>query len=157
MFSLFVPTVDFDFRLLHAGPLIVISTILIIIFSNGLSDNGRNDNSAYSVFNRGYQRILGSIDVESLVAQHIGGGGMILAQQQQQQQQEQEQENEWNIQEDDNIEGNGEVPNEPLQRRTHRRSGKKARRRNLEERRDRQRQRERARELGFENQDMIHH
>jgi len=160
-------------RLLAAGPIIIIVTLLTLIFSIGLSDEKQNNNdgtSAYSVFNRGFQRLLGSVDVESLVAQHVGGGGMLAfqAQQQQQQQQQQQMVQERHNRQNQNREQmravaavhendeEGEEVNEgpppPLQqqrRNESRKSGKKARRRNLEERRDRQRQRERARELGF--------
>ena len=65
-------------HLLHAGPMIVISTILILIFTIGLGDNKTEEEgyvSAYSVFNRGFQNILGSLDADNLVAQHVGGGG----------------------------------------------------------------------------------
>ncbi|CAB9516838.1 expressed unknown protein [Seminavis robusta] len=64
----------------HAGPVVLISTALAIIFTVGLGDN-ENDGelSAYSVFNRGFQRLMGSVDVEELVNQHVGGGMMMGA------------------------------------------------------------------------------
>lgn len=59
---------------LDAGPLVLILTVLILIFTIGLGDNGNEDGiSAYSVFNRGFQRLLGTIDAEDLVAQQMGG------------------------------------------------------------------------------------
>eukprot|EP00545_Synedropsis_sp_CCMP1620_P001112 CAMPEP_0119006472 /NCGR_PEP_ID=MMETSP1176-20130426/2310_1 /TAXON_ID=265551 /ORGANISM="Synedropsis recta cf, Strain CCMP1620" /LENGTH=295 /DNA_ID=CAMNT_0006958385 /DNA_START=69 /DNA_END=956 /DNA_ORIENTATION=- len=73
-------------ELLDAGPIVMIITALIAIFTFGLSDNeSGNGLSAYSVFNRGFQRLMGSVDVENLVQQHVGGGmaaGMAAMQQQ---------------------------------------------------------------------------
>jgi len=61
--------------LLDAGPIVMILTALAAIFTFGLGDNGNEDGiSAYSVFNRGFQRMLGTIDSDALVAQHVGGG-----------------------------------------------------------------------------------
>ena len=60
---------------LHAGPLVVILTALIAIFTVGLDDNKNGDGfSAYSVFNRGFRRMLGTVDSDALLAQHVGGG-----------------------------------------------------------------------------------
>lgn len=144
----------------------VIVTMLVLIFSIGLSDNDNKNSSgytsAYSVFNRGFQTLLGNVDVESLVAQHVGGGGMLAFQAQQHQPQNQHRRHEHQInhlepelREGQNAAaGEGEEAEVQAQaqaqpQNTSRKSGKKARRRNLEERRDRQRQRERARELGL--------
>jgi Uncharacterized conserved domain (SAYSvFN) len=62
---------------LEAGPIIMIVTALVAIFTVGLSDN-RNDGlpSAYSIFNRGFASLMGSLDADALVQQHIGGGFM---------------------------------------------------------------------------------
>jgi len=132
-------------KLFHAGPLVVVVTGLVIILTVGLDDDqSSNDRiSAYSVFNRHCRAILGSIDVESLVNQYVGGGMGL-----------------WN--------NPGEAPQpppRPRQRRQHqnhpdqpraqnqgaRKSGKKARRdqATLEKRRDRQRQRQEAAAMGF--------
>ena len=62
-------------RLLLAGPLIITITCLALIFTIGLGDNHDRDGlSAYTVFNRGFERLMGSVDVEALVAQQVGGG-----------------------------------------------------------------------------------
>jgi hypothetical protein len=59
---------------LDAGPAVLILTALVAIFTIGLGDNSNEDGiSAYSVFNRGFQRLLGTIDAEDLVAQQMGG------------------------------------------------------------------------------------
>jgi hypothetical protein len=150
-------------RLFYAGPIIIILTAMIIIWTIGLQDNDNNKKtgggvflSAYSVFNRHCRSMLGSLDADALVEQYVAGGGggmaavngirvaadrqqaIVLGEQgadavpQQQQQQQQRQ---------------------PLSRK----SGKKARRGNLDQRRDRQRQRQIATEMGFvnEEEDMI--
>lgn len=67
-------------RMLNAGPMVVIVTALVLIFTIGLGDDdSRAGPSAYSVFNRGFERLLGSVDADSLLAQHVGGGaGMMM-------------------------------------------------------------------------------
>ena len=63
---------------LDAGPVVLILTALTSIFTVGLSDQANSDGlSAYSVFNKGFQKILGSIDADDLLQQHLGGGGMM--------------------------------------------------------------------------------
>lgn len=58
---------------LDAGPIVLIVTAMIAIFTIGLGDNENNDGlSAYSVFNRGFQRLLGTVEAEDLVAQQMG-------------------------------------------------------------------------------------
>lgn len=143
-------------RLLDAGPLLVIITALVAIFTIGLGDTATRDGlSAYSVFNRGFERILGTVDAEALVQQHVGGAmGMAgaignapreveplprepVARRQQQ---------------DDDDGGEDDIDNEndgSETRGTSRKSGKKARRRNLEQKRELQRQREAAIAMGF--------
>ena len=73
-------------RWIDGGPMVIIITSLIAIFTIGLGDeSSENENnneqqqqqnriSAYSVFNRGFQRLLGSVDADALLAQHVGGG-----------------------------------------------------------------------------------
>lgn len=157
-------------RLIHkwldAGPFVVILTALGAIFTVGLGDDVNRDGfSAYAAFNRGFQRILGTIDADAVLAQHVGGGwgGAI---------EHFEDDNHVlpprpNLQrpmvarrvadhhnDDDN---NNEVDDDGLQPQPHpqpnnnraRKSGKKARRRNLEQRREIQRQREAAIAMGF--------
>ena len=68
-------------RTLDAGPLVVIATAMTAIFTIGLGDGNGEGVSAYSVFNRGFQQILGSVDVEALVQQYAGGGLAVQAQQ----------------------------------------------------------------------------
>lgn len=67
-------------RYLEAGPLVVIATGMIGIFTIGLGDGDSAGMSAYSVFNRGFQQLLGSVDVEALVQQYAGGGLAVQAQ-----------------------------------------------------------------------------
>ena len=67
-------------RTLEAGPLVVIATAMIGIFTIGLGDGNGAGMSAYSVFNRGFQQLLGSVDVEALVQQYAGGGLAVQAQ-----------------------------------------------------------------------------
>ena len=67
--------------MLDAGPAVIIVTLLAIIFTVGLGDeternDGRQRVSAYSVFNRGFERLMGSVDADSLLAQYTGGGMM---------------------------------------------------------------------------------
>jgi len=133
-------------RLFEAGPLFLILTALIAIFTVGL-DNSENTNgiSAYSVFNRGFSNLLGSIDVESLVNQYVGGGfggG------------QHPQPPERMAPEDDYNEFNPPVEFAPPQKKENvsRKSGKKARRKDLELRKEMQRQRLAAREMGFAGQ-----
>lgn len=61
---------------LEAGPIILMMTALVAIFTVGLSDDEslRGGLSPYSVFNRGFERMLGTLDADALVAQHVGGG-----------------------------------------------------------------------------------
>lgn len=64
---------------LSAGPFVLMITVLIGIFTIGLGDTADGNLSAYSVFNRGFERILGSMDADALLAQHIGaGGGLVM-------------------------------------------------------------------------------
>ena len=67
-------------RYLEAGPFVVIATGMIGIFTVGLGDGDSTGMSAYSVFNRGFQQLLGSVDVEALVQQYAGGGLAVHAQ-----------------------------------------------------------------------------
>jgi hypothetical protein len=62
---------------LEAGPIVIIVTALVAIFTVGLSDN-QNDGlpSAYSIFNRGFASLMGSVDADALLQQHVGGGFM---------------------------------------------------------------------------------
>ena len=63
---------------LDAGPVVLILTALTVIFTVGLSDQTNMDGlSAYSVFNKGFQKIMGSIDADDLLQQHLGGGGIM--------------------------------------------------------------------------------
>lgn len=150
---------------LDAGPVVLIITVLVIIFTVGLGDssknsaggnvNGQERMSAYSVFNRGFRSILGGVDANALLNQHIGGGLMAGA----------------NVPRDADVD-NGDVrhrrrpiirpeqqPPEPPQPQpqqqggnieTSRKSNKKNRRKkNIELRREMQRQRDAAIAMGF--------
>mmetsp|Transcript_18741 Transcript_18741/g.46407 ORF Transcript_18741/g.46407 Transcript_18741/m.46407 type:complete len:292 (+) Transcript_18741:191-1066(+) len=157
---------------LEAGPMVVMFTVLIGIFTIGLSDNDESNReglSAYSVFNRGFERLLGSVDAEALLAQHVGmGPGAALpvgvddnaAPRRARRPRRQEraaaprveaQDN--NDNDDDNNDNDNEeddqADEQPRNNRA-RKSGKKARRRNLEQRRDRQQQRDAAMALGMQ-------
>ena len=165
--------------LLHAGPIVLIITALVIIFTVGLGDNAHNEEgegyvSAYSVFNRGFQSILGSLDADQLLAQHVGGGGVVAAaaavnamdvrggndfdvddrghgqdgqrgrQQQQQQQQDQAQQQQEQPAGNNNNNNNNNNQN---RNNKSRKSGKKARRkRNVEQKREQMREMELQRE-----------
>jgi Uncharacterized conserved domain (SAYSvFN) len=60
---------------LNAGPVVLIFTLLAILFTVGLGDTADGETlSAYSVFNRGV-RLLGDVNVDDLMAQHVGGAG----------------------------------------------------------------------------------
>jgi len=145
---LYVYGVLYLHRLFDAGPVIVISTALIIIFTIGLSDNPNGDAvSAYSVFNRGFRQLLGSIDAEELVNQYVGGALAL-------QQPQRNEDNDENVPLEHHMDQNQHLRQQPEPRQngeTSRKSGKKARRRNLEQRREAQMQRQLAREMGFEN------
>jgi len=133
--------------LFDAGPIVVIATLLVLVFTVGLSDDESQPGvSAYSVFNRGFNRILGSIDVENLVQQYVAGGVVVNQQQQNDAQMEREEngnQDRRQRQHQPQRQENGERGGRS------RKSGKKARRRNLEQRRELQRQRQAAREMGF--------
>eukprot|EP00566_Odontella_aurita_P026437 CAMPEP_0113577728 /NCGR_PEP_ID=MMETSP0015_2-20120614/29049_1 /TAXON_ID=2838 /ORGANISM="Odontella" /LENGTH=185 /DNA_ID=CAMNT_0000481379 /DNA_START=449 /DNA_END=1009 /DNA_ORIENTATION=- /assembly_acc=CAM_ASM_000160 len=147
--------------------MVVIVSALVAILTIGLGDDGANSDgvSAYSVFNRGFQRLMGSVDVEALVAQHVGGG---LAMQGIAMQQPAE-ENRAVVGQNqamgagarngdgenmpanvDVVEGQNQEEQQQLRAR---RSRKKSRRRNLEARREMQRQRQAAAAMGFAGDD----
>lgn len=147
---------------LDAGPFVLIMTVLVIIFTVGLGDHGddKENMSAYSVFNRGFRSILGGVDANALLNQHVGGGFLAgvnvprddvdidenvrprgrqaMVRQEQQQQQELPQAQQQQQQQQNNtIEKS-------------RKSNKKNRRKkNIEQRREIQRQREAAMAMGF--------
>ena len=59
---------------LHAGPVVFILTLLVLLYTIGLGDNtGASSGipSAYSVFNRGVQRLIGQEDAETLANQFV--------------------------------------------------------------------------------------
>ena len=165
--------------MLDAGPIVLILTSLVAIFTIGLSDEERQGLSAYSVFNRGFERLMGSVDVDSLLAQHVGGGlggaggGMMPPAMPNnddpppRRREARRPDPNENIDNNDQNEGNHDNDNNeeeeeddaPNLNNQSRKSGKKARRRNLEQRREMRRQREAALQMGFadgENQqDMI--
>lgn len=129
---------------LEAGPLVLIGTALVLIFTVGLSDSNDGSLSAYAVFNRGFQRLLGSVDADALVAQHVGGGFVAAAG--------------MNEERVNNIPRRAqreepEIEEEPPAEQQPRARGKKGRRRRIEQRREMQRQRQAAREMGFGDDD----
>lgn len=63
---------------IDAGPLVLIISALVAIFTIGLSDNGSDGLSAYSVFNMGFQKLLGSVDADALLQQHVGGAAGMM-------------------------------------------------------------------------------
>jgi hypothetical protein len=151
----------------------MIVTALVAILTIGLSDNeNRGDGlSAYSVFNRGFQQLMGSVDVENLVNQHVGGGGMAMAAAGMQQRnfdnnddfpparravavgnnnrRNQRRDNDSDNDAPDLHHDNNANDNEGIARK----SGKKNRRRDLQQRRDLQNQRRAAIEMGFAGTD----
>jgi|NOAtaT_6_FD_contig_101_959760_length_1032_multi_2_in_0_out_0_1 hypothetical protein len=145
--------------LFYAGPIIIILTAMIIIWTIGLQDNDHEKNvgagiilSAYSVFNRHCRSMLGSLDADALVEQYVAGaaaagGGLAAAHRVRMPDHRQRADG------DEQALG---VPQQQQQqqRPTSRKSGKKARRGNLEQRRDRQRQRQIAAEMGFINEEV---
>ena len=141
---------------IEAGPIVLMITSLALIFTIGLSDNDGNEErlSAYSVFNRGFERLLGSVDAESLLAQHVGmgpGAALPVVPQQQQQQQEMPPPVARENPQPNAPNQEQEPPNNNQQRNNRaRKSGKKARRRNIEQRREVQRQRDAAMALGIQ-------
>lgn len=161
---------------LDAGPMVLILTALIAIFTIGLGDNDNNDPengvlSAYSVFNRGLERMLGTVDADDLLAQHLGGaagalvgggagGGMGLGggAHRVRHLDEADDEEEEDLAEDsdnDDLPRNAgaENNNGGTGGNVARRSGKKARRRDLQQRRELRRQREAALAMGFGQND----
>lgn len=148
-------------RLFYAGPIIIILTAMIIIWTIGLQDNDHQKKnvgggiflSAYSVFNRHCRSMLGSLDADALVEQYVaggGGGGRLAALP-----------GGRVVDRAQPAEGEqaGAIPQhqqqqEQQQRPTSRKSGKKARRGNIEHRRDRQRQRQIAAQMGLINEEM---
>jgi hypothetical protein len=165
---------------LEAGPVVLIATALVTIFTIGLNDDEKSDGlSAYSVFNKGFQKIMGSIDEDSLLQQHIGGGvglGFLAAaaavgqdrqpplhndpapshrRPRRRQQQQQQQQNPERLEDDQNNVDPAQQQQQQQQQQEEnnrsRKSGKKARRGNLEQRREMQSQREAALAMGFEN------
>lgn len=63
-------------ELLHIGPMIIIASLLSLLYTIGLGDNtgaGSGIPSAYSVFNNGFRRIMGTVDGEELARQYAGG------------------------------------------------------------------------------------
>lgn len=165
-------------RLLDAGPLVLIMTALAIIFTVGLGERAEGEMSAYSVFNRGFQKLMGSVDVEALVNQHVGGGMMLaggvgddaagivgggINEEDAGNRRPQRRGNnnlhnarrneeggeQVNHDGEDNDDDNNDGNGEH-HRGQARKSGKKNRRRNQEERQDQRRQREAARALGLD-------
>jgi uncharacterized membrane protein YccC len=158
--------------------LVVILTALGLIFTIGLGDNrDQGGLSAYSVFNRGFQRLLGEVDADALLQQHVGGGmamaaagigvmppplvhdeeGPPPARNHPRARRaaaaaaiQQHNDNDDPNNNNADEENNDDGNNQPGQSR---KSGKKARRRNLEERRELQRQRQAAIDMGFEGGD----
>lgn len=135
----------------------MIVTALVAIFTIGLGDNeGGDGKSAYSVFNRGFERLMGSVDVENLVNQHVGGGmamaAMNMPQQQQQQPQRRPMNNHYHDDRRQDVQNDNDddddVPDDNNAQ--SRKSGKKSRRRDLQQRRELQRQRRAAMEMGLD-------
>lgn len=138
-------------HLLDAGPMVIIMTCLFLIFTVGLGDNASGDVSAYSVFNYGFQRLLGSVDVEALVAQHVGGGlGMHQVAAHQHGDRGRPVAAEGGVDAGHGDAGDADDNGQQQQGQNRaRRSRKKVRRRNLEARREIERQRQAAAAMGF--------
>jgi len=141
---------------LDAGPVVVILTCLVAIFTVGLSDKQNEDGlSAYSVFNRGFQRLLGSMDANEILAQHVGGAGFMPAMPPPEVHPQRPRARAAPVEErpPEPAPNNGDADEEQLPRDDgrggSRKTGKKARRQNLEQRREIRRQREAAIAMGF--------
>jgi len=151
---------------LDAGPVVIILTVLAMIFSVGLDDSDdRIGLSAYSVFNRGFEQLLGSIDADSLLAQHVGGGLMMnmnphnYAPDHQPDMDNAAPPNRHIRDDDDNgranfnedeVNADDEIHNDNDHNDNRaRKSGKKARRRKLHQRQELRRQREAAMRIGL--------
>jgi len=132
----------------------------------GAGQGNRDGLSAYSVFNRGFQKLLGSVNEQELVMQHLGGGAALMGgggagmghpvehdedirdapqPPPRQRRRPQPQAPPPAAAENGDID-NPQQPRPPPARRT----GKKARRRDLEQRREMQRQRQAAADMGFQ-------
>lgn len=72
-FIIYWKLVKYLHELLDAGPSILMLTALVLIFTIGLGDS-KEGLSAYSVFNKGFQSIMGGVDANALLNQHVGGG-----------------------------------------------------------------------------------
>ena len=163
----------YSYRLIDAGPLVLILTALATIFTVGLRDKEDGEISAYSVFNRGFQSLMGSVNVEELVNQHVGGGmmmagadggagaggipihqepqhGGIWRQGNNRHYNNHAEREEARGENHDQDEGDDNDTAAERQNRQARKSGKKARRQNLEERQEQRRQREAARAMGLD-------
>mmetsp|Transcript_15379 Transcript_15379/g.42531 ORF Transcript_15379/g.42531 Transcript_15379/m.42531 type:complete len:261 (+) Transcript_15379:551-1333(+) len=156
---------------LDAGPLVLIVSGLVAIFTFGLGDDQNKEGlSAYSVFNRGFQRILGSVDADALLAQHVGMGMAAAAIPNQQafrhdddgdnhnnnnhnrggRRRQQQQADNDRDREPIAVNGADDGNNRPEQ--GARKSGKKLRRKNQEHKVELRRQREAAIAMGFNGQ-----
>lgn len=159
-------TVVFLHQALDAGPSIIIITLLIAIFTFGLGDNDAANNgneervSAYSVFNRGFRNIMGGVDANALINQHVGGGFFVnnrdddadvdrhdegRHRQPLQQQAGQRQ----NRQEDRQQEPPPQEQQQQPPNRSRKSNKKNRRMRNIEQRREMQQQRDAAAAMGF--------
>ena len=152
----------FAIRLIHsyleAGPIALMLTALGFIFTVGLADRDEKDPrqrrelSAYHVFNRGMQRMMGDLDAEQMLNQHVGGGMFYNNNRNEAEQGEirpRDRHNDAGDPDNNNNNNDGDnqavAPHEPA---AARRSRKKAR---GEQRRELQRQREAAAAIGEEN------
>lgn len=132
-----------------AGPLVLILTALVTIWTVGLSDHQTDDGmpSAYAVFNKGFQKLMGSVDADALLQQHLGGGfaGMMMMQHDGGAMR--------NDRPDDDVNNNNNHNAPPHERRAVRRPRKKqGNRERNQQRRELQRQRQAAADLGFGGQ-----
>ncbi|VEU40797.1 unnamed protein product [Pseudo-nitzschia multistriata] len=156
---------------LDAGPAVLILTALTLIFTIGLGDDENQGGlSAYSVFNRGFEKLMGSVDADNLLAQHVGGGMMMNMNmnmnhrgaedqapprpprhEEQERRQPLANEGEANAEgeNDDGNNNNGNNNDNIGNNNRARKSGKKARRRDLDQRRELRRQREAAMRVGL--------
>lgn len=145
----------FVVRLLHewleAGPVVLILTALILIFTVGLQDapvagQGQRQLSAYHIFNRGMERMMGTMDAEHLLQQYVGGGGMGMGMPVVIEEDDDDDENERDDPQHDNDNNNHQM----ARHHHHRRSRKKSR---GDQRREIQRQRDAAMALGLDQEE----
>lgn len=147
-----------------AGPVVLILTALLLIFTIGLGDHQDGEAlSAYSVFNKGFQNILGSVDADNLLAQHVGGGlavnigdnaGDDADAMHHRNEGGEEEEERPQLQQQQQQGEPQPVQGQEQQRRPRMSNKKQRRKRNIQQRREMQQQRQAAAAMGFGDNEL---